>query len=598
MKRLIILALALTTGLTACEDWLDKKPLDKISQYDYFKDATALELFSNPFYNNLLAKEPFKEQSDQLVQYNLSNEMIGGNKRTVPSTGGGWTWTDLRRMNTLLAMAAEYCEDQAAVTKYSAITRFFRAFFYFDKLKRFGDVPWYDKELGSADPELYKARDSRELVLTNMIKDIDDAVNSGGLSEKVTPYRVNKWTALALKARFCLYEGTYRKYHGISLEGHDYKYYLDLAAETAKQIMDESPYELFKTGNPATDYVTLFTKEDADEGEYMLAIKNDAGLQIFHNATGYAVMVTQGRPGLTRKLVNAYLMKDGKKFTDQPGWQEMTFLEETKDRDPRMAQSVRTPGYTRIGSTTVEAPDISVANTGYQLVKFVQARPPEGDRGDKSTCDMPVFRFTEVLLNYAEAKAEAGTLTQEDLRISINLIRSRAGMPDLDMVEANKNPDWYLSSEEYGYPNVTGPNKGVILEIRRERAIELLEEGFRYNDLMRWKAGYCIDQPISGIYFPGPGEYDLSGDGKADVILYAKGSAKPSAGEGVQVYELDKDIYLTGEKSSKGYMFYHKTVERTKFNEGRDYLYPIPSTERNLNPNLEQNPGWSDGLSN
>ena len=497
MKRLIILALALTTGLTACEDWLDKKPLDKISQYDYFKDATALELFSNPFYNNLLAKEPFKEQSDQLVQYNLSNEMIGGNKRTVPSTGGGWTWTDLRRMNTLLAMAAEYCEDPAAVTKYSAITRFFRAFFYFDKVKRFGDVPWYDKELGSADPELYKARDSRELVLTNMIKDIDDAVNSGGLSEKATPYRVNKWTALALKARFCLYEGTYRKYHGINLEGHDYKYYLDLAAETAKQIMDESPYKLFKTGNSATDYVTLFTKEDADEGEYMLAIKNDAGLQIFHNATGYAVMVTQGRPGLTRKLVNAYLMKDGKKFTDQPGWQEMTFLEETKDRDPRMAQSVRTPGYTRIGSTTVEAPDISVANTGYQLVKFVQARPPEGDRGDKSTCDMPVFRFTEVLLNYAEAKAEAGTLTQDDLDISINLIRSRAGMPDLDMVEANKNPDWYLSSEEYGYPNVTGPNKGVILEIRRERAIELLEEGFRYNDLMRWKAGYCIDQPIT-----------------------------------------------------------------------------------------------------
>ncbi|WP_288237355.1 RagB/SusD family nutrient uptake outer membrane protein [uncultured Alistipes sp.] len=597
MKRLIILALALTTGLTACEDWLDKKPLDKISQYDYFKDATALELFSNPFYNNLLAKEPFKEQSDQLVQYNLSNEMIGGNKRTVPSTGGGWTWTDLRRMNTLLAMAAEYCEDPAAVTKYSAITRFFRAFFYFDKVKRFGDVPWYDKELGSADPELYKARDSRELVLTNMIKDIDDAVNSGGLSEKATPYRVNKWTALALKARFCLYEGTYRKYHGINLEGHDYKYYLDLAAETAKQIMDESPYKLFKTGNPATDYVTLFTKEDADEDEYMLAIKNDAGLQIFHNATGYAVMVTQGRPGLTRKLVNAYLMKDGKKFTDQPGWQEMTFLEETKNRDPRMAQSVRTPGYTRIGSTTVEAPDISVANTGYQLVKFVQARPPEGDRGDKSTCDMPVFRFTEVLLNYAEAKAEAGTLTQDDLDISINKIRERAGMPDLDMVEANKNPDWYLSSEEYGYPNVTGPNKGVILEIRRERAIELLEEGFRYNDLMRWKAGYCIDQPITGIYFPGPGEYDLSGDGKADVILYPKGSAKPSAGEGVQVYELDKDIYLTEEKSSKGYMFYHKTVERTKFNEGRDYLYPIPSTERELNPNLEQNPGWSDGLS-
>ena len=148
MKRLIILALALTTGLSACNDLLDKEPLDKISQYDYFKDATSLELFSNPFYNNMLAKEPFTQQSDQLIQYNLSNEMIGGNKRTVPSTGGGWSWTDLRRMNTLLTMASEYCQDEAALIKYSAITRFFRAFFYFEKLKRFGDVPWYDKELG------------------------------------------------------------------------------------------------------------------------------------------------------------------------------------------------------------------------------------------------------------------------------------------------------------------------------------------------------------------------------------------------------------------------------------------------------------------
>ena len=598
MKRLIILALALTTGLSACNDLLDKEPLDKISQYDYFKDATSLELFSNPFYNNMLAKEPFTQQSDQLIQYNLSNEMIGGNKRTVPSTGGGWSWTDLRRMNTLLTMASEYCQDEAALIKYSAITRFFRAFFYFEKLKRFGDVPWYDKELGSADPELYKPRDSRELIITNMIKDIDDAVNSGGLTEEKTPYRVNKWTALALKARFCLYEGTYRKYHGINLEGHDYKFYLDLAAKTARQIIDESPYKLFKTGKPETDYVTLFAKEDADPDEYMLAIKNDAGLQIFHNATGYAVMVTQGRPGLTRKFVSSYLMKDGKRFTDQPGWQEMMFLEETKNRDPRMAQSIRTPGYKRIGSTTVEAPDISVANTGYQLVKFVQARPPEGDRGDKSTCDMPVFRYTEVLLNYAEARAEADELTQNDLDISINEIRSRAGMPNLDMADGNKNPDWYLSSEEYGYPNVTGANKGVILEIRRERAIELLEEGFRYNDLMRWKAGYCIDQPITGMYFDGPGQYDLTGDGKADVILYAQGTPKPSAGEGVQVYELNKDIFLTGDKSNKGYMFYHKTVERTKFNEGRDYLYPIPSTERELNPNLTQNPGWNDGLSN
>ena len=134
----------------------------------------------------------------------------------------------------------------------------------------------------------------------------------------------------------------------------------------------------------------------------------------------------------------------------------------------------------------------------------------------------------------------------------------------------------------------------MIHENRRERTNELLQEGHRFEDLVRWKAGTCIDQAITGMYFPGPGEYDLTGDGKADLILYAKGSAKPSADEGVYVYELGTDIFLS--EDTKGYMAFHKDVERTKFNEGRDYLYPIPSGERSLNKNLTQNPGWNDGL--
>lgn len=594
MKRYIIIAMTLIIGLTACDDLLDTKPLSQISPETYFKTETDLQLFSNTFYNNLLDKSPYDDQSDLYIQQNLSAEMIGGNRRTVPNSGGGWSWGDLRKMNTLLVYVNQ-CEDEDAVVKYTALTRFFRAYFYFEKVKRFGDVPWYDKELGSADEDLYKPRDSRELVMTRMIEDIDYAIEN--LPSQVSTYRVNKWAALALKARFCLYEGTYRKYHNLSLEDNDYKYYLEQSAAAAEKLIKEGPYKLYNTGNPNKDYLMLFAQENASKDEYILAIKFDFSLGIYHNATAHTVVPTQGRPGLTRKMINSYLKVDGTAFTDQEGWQETGFIEEMKNRDPRLAQSIRTPGYTRIGTTKVLPPDLTGSVTGYHPVKFVQDPTASGgnvDRNDRSTCDLPVFRLGEVFLNYAEAKAELGTLNQSDLDISINKLRVRVGMPYLQMNAANADPDWYLSSAEYGYPNVTGVNKGVILEIRRERAIELTQEGFRFDDLVRWKAGYSIDQEIHGMYFKQPGAYDLTGDGVADVILYEEGTSKPSAPEGVQVLLIGQDILLTG--GNRGYVFYHKNIVRTPFSEVRDYLYPIPINERSLNNNLTQNPGWDDGL--
>ena len=594
MKRYIFIAIALITGLTACDDLLDTKPLSQISPATYFKTETDLQLFSNTFYNNLLDKSPYDDQSDLYIQQNLSAEMIGGNRRTVPNSGGGWSWGDLRKMNTLLGHI-DQCEDEAAVVKYTALTRFFRAYFYFEKVKRFGDVPWYETELGSADEELYKPRDSRELVMSKMIEDIDYAIEN--LPSEVSTYRVNRWAALALKARFCLYEGTYRKYHNLSLEGNDYSYYLQQSVAAAEKLINEGPYTLYSTGNPNKDYLTLFAQENASKDEYILAIKFDYSLGIYHNATAHTVVATQGRPGLTRKMVNSYLMVDGTAFTDQERWQEASFIEEVKDRDPRLAQSIRTPGYTRIGTTKVLAPDLTGSVTGYHPVKFVQDPTASGgqvDRNDRSTADLPVFRLGEVLLNYAEAKAELGTLNQGDLDLSINKLRERVGMPYLQMSAANGDPDWYLSSAEYGYTNVSGSNKGVLLEIRRERAIELNQEGFRFDDLVRWKAGSSINQEIFGMYFKQPGAYDLTGDGVSDAILYAEGTSKPTAPDGVQLLEIGKDILLT--EGDHGYIYYHKNIARTPFSEVRDYLYPIPINERSLNNNLTQNPGWNDGL--
>jgi hypothetical protein len=211
--------------------------------------------------------------------------------------------------------------------------------------------------------------------------------------------------------------------------------------------------------------------------------------------------------------------------------------------------------------------------------------------------DIPVFRIAEMYLIYAEALAENDKLSQNDLDISVNLLSQRVGMPDMNLKAANDDPDWYLLSEEYGYRNVKGTNTGIILEIRRERAIELFKEGFRWDDLMRWKEGLCINQVMYGQYFPGLGEYDLTGDNKPDIVLYE--GKKPAEKAGVAAFEVGKLTGVMLSEGTKGYINpqpQENPQNEHKFDESRDYYYPIPSTERSLNPNLTQNPNWKDGL--
>lgn len=589
MKRVILPLLILSLAFASC-DLLNTSPGSEISPKDYFRTETDLQMFTNTFYNNLLDKAPYEQQSDHYINMNLADRLRGGTFRQVPNTGGGWSWGDLRKMNTLLGNI-DQCSDSLVRVKYIAVTRFFRAFFYFEKIKRFGDVPWVDRELETNAPELYKPRDSREFVMARMIEDIDYAIEN--LSESISTYRLCKWTALALKAQLCLYEGTFRKYHGITYPEHDYNYYLTLAAEAAKQIMDSGKYRLAK------DYLHLFADPDADPGEYILAIRNDAGIPVFNNSTSYATMPTQGRPGLTKKFVDSFLMKDGTRFTDKPGWETMQFKEEVADRDLRLACCMVTPGYKRIGGTGVLSPDLGASTTGFQIAKYVMdCTLPNVNRVEMSYNDMPVYRLAEIYLIYAEAKAENGTITQEDLDKSVNIIRKRVRMPDMKLAESNANPDPYLFSEEYGYKNVTGDNKGIILEIRRERSVELAQESKRWDDLMRWKEGLCINQKMYGMYFPGAGEYDLSGDNIPDICLYS-GDKPKSKVKGIVFLKIGGDITegVILSEGSKGCIDPQQN-NKHEFDEGRDYFYPIPTNERILNKSLTQNPGWNDGISN
>lgn len=601
MKKYIVLLAAAALTLTSCEGLLDKSPQSKLSPDSYFKTATDLQLFTNPLYNNLLPKTPYSVQSDQYINATPSALVKGGTNRQVPNSGGSWTWTDLRRINTCLDNIKLQCEDPEAAAQYSGLCKFFRAYFYFEKVRKFGDVPWLDHEPGTNDEALYAPRDSREVIMTHMIEDIDEAIANLPTSYGSHNFRATKWAALALKARFCLYEGTYRKYHDISYPEHDYKYYLQLSYQAADEIMKNGPFKLYSTGNPDLDYTVLFSEYDECTDEFILSINFDYGTQLCHNATAMAIMNSMGRNSLTKKFVDAYLMKDGTRFTDKEGWQTMQFVDEVADRDPRLGQTVRIPGYSRVteegGVYKYAASKLGVdpmaTLTGFQMAKFLM---PDNnladDKFDKSYNDLCVFRLGEVYLNYAEAKAEAGEINQDDVDRSINLLRARVGMPGLDVAAANANPDPYLRTEQF-YPNVEGNNAGIILEIRRERAVELAQEGFRYDDLMRWKVGHLLAQPYYGIYFHGPGVYDIDGDGKADYCLYTDGSTKPSSSAATLVLKIGTDIFLS--EGDHGCVIAHHGIVFT-FDPERDYLYPIPIDDRTLNPNLTQNPGWDDGL--
>ena len=603
MKKFIYIPVVLLgLGLASCESNIDLKPNSQIGLDEYFNNATDLQLFSNYFYPNILSQaeggDPtFDDQCDDLIASPLAERLRSGQARSVPASGGGWSWGVLRRINTLLEYI-DKCPDKEAVEQYKGVAKFFRSYFYFKKVKRFGDVPWVDRQLESNDPQLYAPRDSREFIMTKMLEDIDFAIENLPVKEKEAsaPFRVTAGAALALKANFCLFEGTFRKYHGITLDGHDWKYYLEQCVDACEKLMsgDYGKYKLYNTGNPNDDYRNMFAAQDANKDEYILAVKYDQALKLKHNSNAFTLVGTQGQPGYTRKFVCTYLMKDGSRFTDKPGWQTMQFTDEVKDRDPRLQQSVRGLNYHRQGATAILPLDLKLTKTGYQPIKFVTESKlgnNDMDMNNTSSCDLPEFRYAEVLLNLAEAKAELGTLSQDDLDKTVNELRKRAGMTGLlSMSAANSNPDPYLTDPKTGYTTLPTENTGVILEIRRERGVEMVQEGRRWDDLMRWKCGKMIEQPFSGIYIPGPGSYDFTGDGVADVILYASGTTKPKPTNNEVVLEIGKDVILTD--GTSGYVHGISDQPRYGFNEARDYFYPIPINELSLNPNLEQNPNW------
>ncbi len=570
--------------LSSCnDDFLDRSSKDKVEAPFFFNTAKDLEVATNALYTMLPDFNIYTEDaaSDNLVPLNPSTKIRGNRIVPVGSGSGGWSWGNLRRINYFLSNYHK-ANDDAAKAKFSGIARFFRAYFYYDKVKTFGDVPWYNTVLDAKDPDLYKARDSRILVMDSVMADLDYAIQNIPAEKQVN--LITRYTAMLLKARVALFEGTFRKYHGIA----GYQEYLSLAEQAALQLINSGAYTLFTEGGSESAYRNLFGRYNQNDIETILAVDYETGKRV-HSLGSYFTSATQGSYGITKDFINSFLMSDGSRFTDRQGYQTYNFFQEMQNRDPRLTQITAGPDFKVTGKTTREPVNLSITTTGYRIIKALPDNSQWSTSG--SYFDIILFRYAEALLIYAESKAELGTITQADLDLSINKLRARAGMPNINLIQANANPDTYLANM---YTNVdNGANKGVILEIRRERRVELFNEGFRWDDLMRWKAGKKIEQPMVGIYFAGVGSHDFNGDGIVDVFLHTGSTtgAPSSVTSFVNILQRTLRNPLTGaQNSNSGNIDPFPTGG--KFDEDRDYLAPLPSEDLLLNKNLVQNANW------
>ncbi len=585
MKRYIsyLIAFGFLILWSCSKDYLERYPLDELSPQAYFKTANDLKLYANRFYPLIPAHSGYgggtfwaEKNSDNLVPGAFDIRLSG--TRTVPSSGGGWDWSEIRQANYFLDHCSEATDEPAKVREYIAEVKFFKALLYFDKVKTFGDVPWITKSLNSKSPELNAPRDSRKVVVDSIIKYLDYSIENLKPKSDAEPFRINKESAILLKARICLYEGTWEKYHKntpFGVSGEDGTGFITLAAGSADQLMKMGTLSVYK-GPAGKEYWSLFNKIDySDNPEVLLWKKYDVPLGVYHQVSSY-LSSGAGDIGINKTLIDSYLCTDGKPISVSPEFKGYDSISaEVANRDPRLAQSIFLKGYDQTinspgggADTTFSKPAIDLsgqfrATTGYCIYKGVNPEFSQHTSSGSWTGSI-ILRYSEALLIYAEAKAELGTITQADIDKTVNVLRERVGMIHLNLGSIATDPKW-------DFPALSP----IINEIRRERRIELAFETLRWDDLARWRAHHLIvGLRPRGIKYIGS---DLEGTYK-DYL-------------GTPTIKLGQNLFV----DANGFIDPYQTAlpNGFGFNPGRDYLSPVPSDELTLNKNLlPQNPGW------
>lgn len=584
--------------LIGCNDsFMERYPTDNLNNVTYWKTKENLETYNNGIYNQaasndyefytgyalsgydalLYATYNREVQSDNATAAKSEQKTfadIAAGLEKIPtdgSYGNRWSWqawSFLRRCNVFLENYHKADISTVLKQNYAGEAYFWRAWFYLDRVQWLGDVPFINRELNVDSPELYEPKTAHTIVMDSVLNDITRA--SQWLPETWdkganTINRITKWAALALKTRICLYEGTYRKYHGLS----DANKYLQEAVAAAEEIMASNKFSIYSTGDKSRDLWTLFNSDDLTQNPEVIL---PYVYQVPTRAHGKSRSIAESTYGLTQDFVDDFLSieADGtaKPITLSAIYDDTKFEYVFNNRDPRLTQTVLDPRQEVkwLGSNTGLYP--SIANigpsswksmTGYHFIKFYDWTKKEIAQNNEES-DYPIIRYAEVLLNYAEAKAEMGTMTQNDINISINKIRDRVKMPHLTL-----NPPMDPKYADLGISS-------LLVEIRRERRIELACENFRYQDLMRWKQGKRLAQRYLGARVE---DADIATGGRF---------------AGLEVARYTNPV--TGKKYIDAYAGTNYAADRRSFEENKHYWHPIPINVITKNPQIIQNPNW------
>ena len=562
-KNIHIILMSAALMLTSCNDsFLDRIPHDALTDANYWQTETHLSSVANTFTSSLSGKDWLNKTE---IMADSAPWSVTTAWRTI---GGGYFTSDASQINSVWSAAFTgigrtnyFLNNYQRATgvkeevreRYAAEAYFYRAYNYWILTSLFGDVPLVTSELNVESPDVFRGRDARKDVIDRITKDLEDHYKA--LPEYVAAGssdfgRVSQCAALALLSRIYLYNGRYED-----------------AVSACERAMSSTYYKLYSTGHPDVDYVNLFnytgraSRNPANKETLIAFVYNyDLGesSRTSHDLSRECwVPNDYARFTPTASMIECYLTKDGKIWDPNSA---TSYEDVFKDRDPRMTQSILAPGTKWEGGESGDmlstdktvftypkfdnSKDGCMSYTGYYMRKYVEPSTVKDVGHDDN--DIVLIRYAEVLLNYAEAKEQLGTLTQSDIDKTINLLRDRVGMVHLKLSEIPAGSD-------------------IRTEIRRERRVELFFEGHRYFDIIRWKQGEILGEDLLGV--------------RKDYLDPAR--LKEGIIGNLKWKTVNGKEYLVLESG------------RT-FDPEKNYLLPVPFTQMQLNPQLApNNPGWN-----